>query len=79
MKKTIDGFTIVKLLIAIVVIAILAATSIVAYTRIQNCANSATIQSDLSSLAKKYALFHAGDETSNYQHNSAELFPVQNQ
>jgi prepilin-type N-terminal cleavage/methylation domain-containing protein len=40
------GFTIVELLIVIVVIAILAAISIVAYTGIQNRANDAALQSD---------------------------------
>jgi prepilin-type N-terminal cleavage/methylation domain-containing protein len=36
MKRTMSGFTIVELLIVIVVIAILAAISVVAYTGIQN-------------------------------------------
>lgn len=42
------GFTIVELLIVIVVIAILAAVSIVAYVGIQQKARSAALQSDLS-------------------------------
>ncbi len=47
------GFTIVELLIVIVVIAILAAISVVAYTGIQNRANDAAVKSDLANAAKK--------------------------
>ena len=38
-----SGFTIVELLIVIVVIAILAAISLVAYTGVQNSANDAAV------------------------------------
>lgn len=41
------GFTIVELLIVVVVIAILAAVSIVAYTNIQNRTYDSAVQSDL--------------------------------
>lgn len=47
------GFTIVELLIVIVVIAILAAVTIVAYTGIQNRTHDSAVQADLSSFVKK--------------------------
>jgi len=50
------GFTIVELLIVVVVIAILAAITIVAYTGIQQRARVATVSSDLESAAKQLAM-----------------------
>ena len=47
------GFTIVELLIVIVVIAILAAISVVAYTGIQNRAHDTAIQNDLRQLSQQ--------------------------
>lgn len=51
------GFTIVELLIVIVVIGILAALVIVAYQGVQNRANDAAIQSDLTNTAKKLQIY----------------------
>ena len=61
------GFTIVELLIVIVVIAILAAITIVAYTGIQERARASAMQSAASQEAKKAPLY-AVDNT--------DLFPV---
>lgn len=47
MQKPLDGFTIVELLIVVVVIAILASISVVAYTGIQGRASDSAIKSDL--------------------------------
>ena len=57
------AFTIVELLIVIVVIAILAAISIVAYNGIQDRARSAALWSDLSQVAKQLKLFQADNGT----------------
>lgn len=51
------GFTIVELLIVIVVIAILAAITIVAYNGIQNRAKASAAQAAASQAAKKIALY----------------------
>lgn len=51
-----EGFTIVELLIVIVVIAILAAITIVSYNGITNKANDTAVQNDLDTLRKKVTL-----------------------
>jgi len=58
-----SGFTIVELLIVIVVIAILAAISIVAYNGIQQRARTVAVKSALSQAAKKVQLYHAGNSS----------------
>lgn len=51
------GFTIVELLIVVVVIAILAAITIVAYSGIQNQAHDSAVQNDLKTIAKKFEIY----------------------
>ncbi len=57
------GFTIVELLIVIVVIAILAAISIVAYTGIQNRARTNAGMQLASQIAKKFEAYYAVNGT----------------
>lgn len=56
MKRFQQAFTIVELLIVIVVVAILAAITVVAYNGITNNAKQASLKSDLSTAAKKIHL-----------------------
>ncbi len=68
-KKSIDnirGFTIVELLIVIVVIAILAAITVVAYNGIQARAQDSAITNDLASIKKKIEL---------YKIDNSDLYP----
>jgi type II secretion system protein G len=69
------GFTIVELLVVIVVIAILAAITIVAFNGVQNRANDAAIQSDLNTFAKKVELFKV--DNGDYPSTQAELLTLQ--
>lgn len=71
MNKSRSGFTIVELLIVIVVIAILAAIGIVAYTGIQNRANDSAVQADLRGIANQLELYNA--EWDAYPIGDAEL------
>ena len=57
MRKS--GFTVVELLIVIVVIAILAAITVVAYNGIQNRASESAVQSDITQLAKQIKMYEA--------------------
>lgn len=59
-----QGFTIVELLIVIVIIAILAAITVVAFNGVTNRANDTAIQSDLNSFSKQVALYAAGGDGS---------------
>lgn len=59
MRKSTSGFTIVELLIVIVVIAILAAISIVAYNGIRERAQASTTSQDIANASKKAGLSKA--------------------
>ena len=70
-KNTPQGFTIVELLIVIVVIAILAAISVVAYNGIQNRAYDTTVQSDLRQTYTKIQEYNiVNDQRNNCQYPS---------
>jgi prepilin-type N-terminal cleavage/methylation domain-containing protein len=64
------GFTIVELLIVIVVIAILAAITIVAYNGIQARAAETTIRSDLRNLISKVEAYKAQHPSNAYPDNN---------
>lgn len=59
MRKTTSGFTIVELLIVIVVIAILATISVVAYTGIQQRSRDTKRKDDLAKIVKGFQLWAA--------------------
>lgn len=63
MKKTTSGFTIVELLIVIVVVAILAAITVVAYNGIQERARFSSMRSDIATLNKSIQLYYADNGT----------------
>ena len=64
--STRSGFTIVELLIVIVVIAILAAITIVAYTGIQSRAYDTAVQNDLANATKKIELYKTNEPANRY-------------
>ena len=66
------GFTIIELLIVIVVIGILAAITVVAYTGIQSRATSATLKSNLTQDAKKLDIAKINSPASLYPATLAE-------
>lgn len=68
-----NGFTIVELLIVIVVIGILAAISIVAYSGIQDRAYDAAVRNDLNALAKKYELYKIDSTNERYPAGNVQL------
>lgn len=63
-QKINQGFTIVELLIVVVVIAILAAITVVSYNGIQNKAKTAAVQADLNSAVKKLHEYRITNSTS---------------
>ncbi len=69
--KANQGFTIVELLIVVVVIAILAAITIVSYNGITSQANASAAKSTAASVQKKIELFYA--EKSAYPTSKADL------
>jgi prepilin-type N-terminal cleavage/methylation domain-containing protein len=71
-KQKQTGFTIVELLIVVVVIAILAAITIVAYTGIQNRAKLSALQSDLENAAKTLEQFKYTQAAT----SGTELYPA---
>lgn len=70
MKKQ-TGFTIVELLIVIVVIAILASVTAIAYNGIQNRAKTSQYLSDVTTIAKKSELYPLASGTNSYPLASA--------
>jgi len=66
LPSTNRGFTIVELLVVIVVIGILAAITIVAYTGISQRAKEASLKSDLDNSSKLIKLFQVTESSSNY-------------
>ena len=75
MRKSSSGFTIVELLIVVVVIAILAAISLVAYNGIQQRARDAQMLSDLTNAAKKFEIYAVDNGA--YPNSATQLSTMQ--
>ena len=73
MKQKAHGFTIVELLIVIVVVAILASITIVAYNGVQKRAYVSALQSDFSNAAKKAELYKATSSGGGYPTGLAQI------
>ncbi|NMC34384.1 MAG: prepilin-type N-terminal cleavage/methylation domain-containing protein [Veillonellaceae bacterium] len=68
-----QGFTIVELLIVIVVIAILAAIAIAAYSGITNRAYDTAVRSDFANFIKKYETIRVLDGANQYSDPTAAM------
>lgn len=66
-----SGFTIVELLIVVVVIAILAVITTVAFNGIQNRASDSAVSSDLTNMARKIKMFYVTNNR--YPQGSADM------
>lgn len=63
MRKSTSGFTIVELLIVIVIIAVLAAITLIAYNSIKTRANTSAVVSDLKAASKKLLIYKIDNGT----------------
>jgi prepilin-type N-terminal cleavage/methylation domain-containing protein len=70
---SLKGFTIVELLIVVVVIAILAAITIVSYNGIQNRAIESSVRADFSNFAKRMELYKTDSAVNQYPTTSGEF------
>lgn len=76
MKNYRSGFTLVELLISIVVIAILAAVSIVAYNGIQERSRSSVMKQDIATYSKAIQMYYV--DHGYYPHSSTTSSTVYN-
>jgi len=73
MRKDTAGFTIVELLIVVVVIAVLAAITIVSYNGITNQANDSAVKNDLQQFAKRMEIFKIESGLDRYPNTNTEF------